>query len=306
MKCRTIVPLLFVATVPTFLLAAEPSAFGAGDLSSPEPYGLTSSEKVILETKDRLKKVAQKSNSQASQLDSLRERIDGLQSIVESIGRKTHNNNVNLQKLKEEENSALTNSSEYQARLAESIEENSKKIEDLKLSLLEISKSLDKINAEYVTKNEFNGLVKNVNDFKNLLAKELQGSTNRNKSKSTSAKISSPELYNLAKKNYNRKYYTKAIANYEELIKRKYKPAYAHYMIGDMYYKRKDYAKAISYFKKSAALYSKASYMPKLMLHTAISMERTGDKSHARSFYKAIIAKYPNSKEAKEAKRRLK
>ncbi|MEN4053470.1 MULTISPECIES: tetratricopeptide repeat protein [Sulfurimonas] len=304
MKRSAIVSAFIVATAPIYLLAAEPSAFGAGDLSSPEPYGLTSSEKVILETKDKLKKVAQKSNSQASQLDSLRERIDGLQSIVESISRKTHNNKINLQKLKEEEELGFTSANEYQVRLSESIQENSKKIEELKLSILEISKLLDEINTHYVTKDEYNSLVKSVNDFKDLVAKELK-SGKRGKSNSSS-KISSAELYNLAKKNYDKKYYTKAIANYEELIKRKYKPAYAHYMIGEMNFKRKNYARAISYFKKSSQLYSKAKYMPTLMLHTAISMDRTGDKAHAKSFYKAIIAKYPNSKEASEAKRRLK
>jgi len=302
MKYSAIVSLLIVAAVPTLLLSAEPSAFGAGDLSSPEPYGLTSNEKVILETKDKLKKVAQKSNSQASQLDSLRERIDGLQSIVESISRKTHNNKINLEKLKEEEDTGFANATEYQTRLSESIQQNSQQIEELKASIVELSKLLDTVNAQYVTKDEYNALVKNVNDFKDLVAKELKSGK---KSKSQTSKISSAELYNLAKKNYDKKYYTKAIANYEELIKRKYKPAYAHYMIGEMNYKRKNYANAISYFKKSSQLYSKASYMPTLMLHTAISMDKTGDKSHAKSFYKAIIAKYPSSKESKEAKRRL-
>ena len=302
MKKNAIVSLLIVAAIPTLLLSAEPSAFGAGDLSSPEPYGLTSSEKVILETKDKLKKVALKSSSQASQLDSLRERIDGLQSIVESIGRKTHNNQINLEKIKEDESTGFANATEYQTRLSESIQQNSKQIEELKTSLLEVSKLLDTVNAEYVTKEEYNSLVKSFNDFKTLVAKELKSPKH---TKSSASKISSAELYNLAKKNYDKKYYTKAIANYEELIKRKYKPAYAHFMIGEMNYKRKNYAKAISYFKKSSQLYSKASYMPTLMFHTAISMDRTGDKSHAKAFYKAIIAKYPSSKEAKEAKRRL-
>ena len=302
MKKNAIVSLLIVAAIPTLLLSAEPSAFGAGDLSSPEPYGLTSSEKVILETKDKLKKVALKSNSQASQLDSLRERIDGLQSIVESIGRKTHNNQINLEKIKEDESTGFANATEYQTRLSESIQQNSKQIEELKASLLEVSKLLDTVNAEYVSKEEYNTLVKSFNDFKTLVAKELKSSKSVH---SSASKMSSAALYNLAKKNYDKKYYTKAIANYEELIKRKYKPAYAHYMIGEMNYKRKNYAKAISYFKKSSQLYSKASYMPTLMLHTAISMDKTGDKAHAKSFYKAIIAKYPSSKEAKEAKRRL-
>ena len=302
MKQSVIAISFLVPALSTLLLAAEPSAFGAGDLSSPEPYGLTSSEKVILETKDKLKKVAQKSNSQASELDSLRERIDGLQSIVESIGRKTHNNKINLQKLQEEENTGFATANEYQTRLASSIEENSKKIENLKKAFLEVSQLIDTINAHYVTKDEYNTLVKSVNDFKVLVAKELKTGK---KVKSTSSKIASPDLYNLAKKNYDRKHYTKAIANYEELIKRNYRPARAHYMIGEMYYKRKDYAKAITYFKKSAALYSKASYMPSLLLHTAVSMDRTGDKAHARAFYKAVIAKYPKSTEAKEAKKRL-
>ncbi len=303
MKCSAIVSTFIIATAPIYLLAAEPSAFGAGDLSSPEPYGLTSSEKVILETNDKLKKVALKSNSQASQLDSLRGRIDGLQSIVESISKKTHNNKINLQKLKEEEKLGFAGAHEYQARLNESIRENSKKIKELKLTILETSKLLDEINTHYVTKAEYNSLVKSINDFKDLVAKELK-SKKRRKVNSIS-KISSPELYNLAKKNYDKKYYAKAIANYEELIKRKYRPAYAHYMIGEMNFQRKNYARAISYFKKSSQLYSRAKYMPTLMLHAAISMDRTRDRAHGKSFYKAIIVKYPNSKEASEAKRRL-
>ena len=252
MKRSTIISTLIIATAPIYLFAAEPSAFGAGDLSSPEPYGLTSNEKVILETKDKLKKVAQKSNSQASQLDSLRERIDGLQSIVESISRKTHNNKITLQKLKEEEDAGFASANEYQTRLGESIEQNSQKIEELKTTILELSKLLDEINAQYVTKDEYNTLVKSVNDFKDLVAKELK--SGKKSKASSSSKISSAKLYNLAKKNYDKKYYTKAIANYEELIKRKYKPAYAHFMIGEMNYKRENYAKAIFYFKKSSQL----------------------------------------------------
>jgi len=302
MKNSAIVSLLIVAAVPTLLLSAEPSAFGAGDLSSPEPYGLTSNEKVILETKDKLKKVAQKSNSQAGQLDSLRERIDGLQSIVESIGRNTHNNRINLDKLKEEENLGFSNATEYQTRLSDSIQQNAKQIEEIKANILELSKLLDEINAKYVTKDEYNTLVTSVNDFKDLVAKELKSGK---KATSHSSKQSSAAIYNLAKKYYDKKYYTKAIQNYEVLIQRRYKPAYAHYMIGEMNYKRKNYANAISYFKKSSSLYAKAKYMPILMLHSAISMDKTGDKAHAKAFYNAIIAKYPNSKEAKEAKQRL-
>ena len=292
----------FIVAVPLYLSASEPSAFGAGDLSSPEPYGLTPNEEVILKTKKELKKIEHKSKSQESQLDSLRERIDGLQSIIESLSRKAHNNKVNLEKLKDDENRSLTNMSEYEQRLAESIEENSKKIEEMKSILLETTTELEK---NYVTKDDYNRLVRRFNNFKSLVSKELKTGGSKSSHSSKSSKLSSAELAKLAKKNFDRKYYTKAIEEYEELIARNYKPAYAHYMIGEMKYRRKNYAEALTYFKKSSQLYSKASYMPTLLLHSAIAMDKTGDKAHARKFYNAVIAKYPNSKEAKEAKRLL-
>jgi len=293
--------LVVVVFVSSLSFAAEPSAFGAGDLTAPNPYGLTPNEKVILQTKDTLKKVAINTKSQANELDSLRERIDGIQSIVENLSIKSHNNKINLQKLKEENQVNIDNIHEFQTRLGEEIHNNTQEIEKLKAMVLELSKVIDKINAAYVTKDEFNSLVNDVNSFKTLVTKEIKSK----KSTIKSTRTSSAKLYNQAKKYFDKKYYTKAIQNYKELIKRKYKPAYAHYMIGEMNFKRKNYAEAISYFKKSASLYDKASYMPKLMLHTAIAMDKTGDKKHAKAFYNALVAKYPQSKEAKEAKKYL-
>lgn len=302
--------LLLSCFLPIFSLADEPSAFGAGDLSSSNPYGLTSNEKVLLETKKHLHKVAVKSNNQENELDSLRERIDGLQSIIESLSRKAHNNKIKIEKQSELNNLKSKNSSEYEKRLSEIVTANSDSIETLKEAIAQqktlmgdMSLLLDTINKEYVSKKEFNELVNDVNNFKDLVAKELK--SRKATSKSSASKKSSADLYNEAAKLYKKKYYTKAIANYETLIKRKYKPAYAHYMIGEMNYKRKNYADALSYFKKSAALYSKASYMPTLMLHTALSMKKTGDSAHADAFFKAIVAKYPNSTEAKEARKYL-
>lgn len=293
--------LLLITFVSTFSFASEPSAFGAGDLTSSNPYGLTQNEKVILQTKDTLKKVATYTKSQASQLDSLRERIDGMQSIVENLSIKSHNNKVSLRKLKDESNANIENIHQFQTRLGENIEKNTQEIKKLHGMILELSKVVDKINTEHVSKDEFNALIRDVNNFKTLVAKEI-----KSKKKSVkSPKVSSAKLYNQAKAYYNKKYYTKAIQNYKELIKRNYKPAYSHYMIGEMYFKRKNYADAISYFKKSASLYDKASYMPTLLLHSAIAMDKTGDKEHAKAFFNAIVAKYPNSKEAKKAKKFL-
>lgn len=301
---RTIAITLFSASLFTSLHCAEPSAFGAGDLSSETPYGLTPDEKLILETNKKLKKVDISTKTHASQLDSLRERIDGLQNIVEALSRKSHNNKIALQQIEDKDKQDAQHSDEYQKRLSEVMQENTQNIKLLQEQVLTISKLVDQINASYVSKEEFNALVEDINQFKTLVTKELKNGATAKKTEGSS-KISSAELYNEAKANYDKKYYTKALEQYSELIDRKYKPAYAHYMIGEIYYKRKDYAKAISYFKKSSNLYSKGSYMPVLMLHTANAMDKTGDKTHAKSFYQAIIAKYPDSKEAQKAKKLL-
>ena len=310
---RSVLVVLFTAAVPLLLVSAEPSAFGAGDLSNPEPYGLTSNEKVILDNKDKLRKVVVKSNNQANEVDSLRERIDGLQSIIESLSRKAHNNKITLNRLNEESTLKSENSDEYEKRLSEVIQSNSKniseiksEIEKIKAVISEVSLLVDIINKDYVTKAEFNDLVNDVNNFKTLMVKELKSSKTTSSSKSKLSGKTNGQIATEAKAYFNKKYYKDAIASYEYLIKKNYKPANAHYMIGEMNYKRKNYSNAISYFKKSSSLYTKASYMPTLMLHTAISMDKTGDKANAQKFFGAVVAKYPQSSEAKEAKKYIK
>lgn len=300
---RIILVVFFATIVPFNLISAEPSAFGAGNLDTPEPYGLTPSEKVILQNKDKLKKVVVKSNNQANEVDSLRERIDGLQTIIEGLSRKSQENKLALKNLDEKNTQELISSNEYEKRLSEISQANSLDIKDMKLAIYELTTLLNTVNTAYVSKDEFNTLVNDFNKFKELVSKELKKGFKPKKSKLDN--LSNAEVEKLAKENYNKKYYTKSIEYYSHLIKKNYRPARAHYMLGEIKYYRKNYADAIAYFKKSASLYSKASYMPVLMLHTAVSMDKTGDKKNAKTFYKGVIAKYPNSKEAKMAKSNL-
>jgi len=301
MKQSTIA-VIFMVFVPLLLNSAEPSAFGAGDIDSSSPYGLTSTEKVILQNKNKLHTVVVKSKNQENKVDSLRERLDGLQSIIENLSRQAHNNKIKLKKIETFNDENLHNNDEYSKRLSELVQTNIQSITETQNVVSELSLLTNSIQKDYVNKTEFNALVESFNTFKKLVAKEL---TKPSTSKKSVSKLKSPELYKHAKKMFDIKYYTKSIADYETLIERNYKPAYAHYMIGEMNFKRKNYANAITYFKKSSSLYAKASYMPRLMLHTAISMDKTGDKTHAELFYSAIMAKYPKTKEAREAKKFL-
>lgn len=303
MKDRLLVLFLTYFIFSLVLNADEPSAFGAGDLNNPSPYGLTQEEELLLQTKKNLKKVTVKSNNQSNKLESLRDRIDGLQSIIENLSRKAHTNRLELKNLDKQNNDRINSSSEFEKRLIESTRINSEEISKLKVVIVELSTMLDNINKNYVSKDEFNSLVKDVNRFKDLIAKELKVSPTKNSSSFKSN--SKAQIAKDARKHFNNKRYTKSIEMYSYLIEKNYKPARAHYMIGEMKYYRKDYSEAIAYFKKSAKLYSKASYMPDLMLHTAFAMKYNGDKKNAKSFFRAITKKYPKSVHAKEAKKQL-
>lgn len=303
MKCSLLT--LLIAALPTLLVSAEPSAFGAGNLNNPNPYGLTPSEQTLLETKKKLTQVSVKSNNQANELESLRERIDGLQSVIESLSRKSHANKMSLQSIKELGDESAKANDEYQQRVGDAVELNKKNIDTQKSELAKVIALVKKIESSYVSKDEFNTLVQNVNDFKALISKELESPKATTNDSGSEKSLSSAEIYDRAKMNFDRKYYTDAIKDYEQLIKNNYKPAYAHYMIGEMNFRRKNYANAISYFKQSSALYSKASYMPTLMLHTAISMHESGDTTKAKTFFNAVVQKYPDSQEAQKAKEYL-
>jgi len=309
---------IVVALVTTLLISslnAEPSAFDAGNINNPNPYGLTQEEEQLLENKkhlnkvsdnlvdvtSKLKKVTVKSNNQVNELDSLRSRIDGLQGILENLSRKEHLNKKSLRTLDEMNKQRLKSANEYETRLGEAVQANAKEIAKIQLALSALTVVVDKINKDYVTKAEYNALVLDVNNFKDIVTKELSSTTKKtefsNKSKAQIAKE--------AKVFYDKQHYSKSIKFYSYLIQQNYKPARAHYMIGEMNYYRKNYSEAIAYFKKSAKLYSKATYMSILMLHTGVSMRHIGDEKNAKAFLKGTIKKYPGTKAAKEAKKQL-
>ena len=297
MRLALLLPLLLL---PFTLLADEPSAFGAGNLDSDNPYGLTTAEKKIVQNNNSLKQNKRKLNSNQNDIESLRERIDGLQSVLESIAMKSQKNKVALGDIsKSRENEGLS-TQERLVVLETQIATNGENVVQLKTAIEELSKPMDEQSATHVTKEEYNVLVEDVNAFKVLVAGEL-----KKKSKKSSSNTSSGDLATQAKKHYDKKSYAKALNDYKELVNRKYKPAYGHYMIAQCYFAQKEYGKSIAHYKESASRYKKASYMPTLMLRTAYSMSQVGETANAKKFYNAVIAKYPGSTEAEKAERYL-
>ena len=287
---------------------AEQSVFGAGDLNSPTPYGLTPAEEVIVKNKKIVKQNETKIKKVDSKIGQIYEKVEGLESIYEGESRKLNSLSIDFKKqstqldiLKEKSNSHNQQIELLQddvLLLKSQIEQNSKNIELLKKSFDKIVTLVNKINKEYVTKDEFNKLL-------SMLDKKLVSTTPVKKS-STVPKKSNRELMKEVRILFKKDYFTKAIPILEHLISVKHRPAECNYYMGEINYYRDNYKDALHYFKTSMMLYDKASYLPKLLLHSAISFEKTGDMDNAKNFYNTIIDVYPDTNEAKEASKKIK
>lgn len=280
-----------LSLLSTLLFASEPSVFGAGNLNAPQPYGLTAEEKLILENKQEIQAVVQKNNIQNAKVETVTERLDGLQTIVEGLGQSVNEHKMALQK--------ITETSGSEGNLSSSINElrqqtaiNSENITQLKTLLEELSHLVDSVNTSYVSKEEFL-----------LLMKQLK-ITLPSKGES-SAKMDTKAIEKKAKELFDQKKYEDAQSYYQILIQKKYKADEANFWIGESYFYRKEYKQAVSYYKESASLNDKASYMPTLLLHTGQAMEKNGDITSAKAFYKATLNRYSGTGAANEAQERL-
>ena len=308
-----LVSIIFLFVSASF---AETSMFGAGDLNSDTPYGLTKTEEVIVKNKKIVIKNEKKLKKTNTQLQDLNERVDGIESLLEGESLKLNkvfislNKNIDEFKLysqnttdeiqtNKESISKIENSINADIQTIQSqIKNNNENIKTIKESFDKITKLVNEINNNYVTKKEFNKLI-------SLLDKQETKSNVKTVAK-TVKKKSNAERLKEAKLLFKKDNFTKAIIIFEDLISKNYKPAESNFYVGEIKYYRKKYKDALYYFKNSMTLYDKASYLPKLLLHSAISFEKTGDNENAQNFYSTIVDIYPESNEAKEASKKIK
>lgn len=311
--------------ITSFVSAKEVSAFGAGDISSPNPYGLTSTEKHILHNKNKLDKFDTSVKTVRTTIESLSERIDGLESILEGDSKKLHDNVNNLNQViqtttlhsRQLEQSktdtvqlrididniklVIEKLLEDQQVIIQNEEGLKKDLSTLKKHQDSLTKLVNSINSVYVSQNE---LKSNMSQFVTKQQFDKLVSLIEKKKKKSSSK-SKKQMMEEARSLFKKQHFTKAIPMYEELIQLNYKPAESNYTLGEMWYVRKKYKKAISYFKQSALLYDKGWWMPNLLFHSAISFEKINDLDNAATFYSTLIEIYPDSKQAKEAQKNI-
>ena len=306
--------LLYILLLANLCKADQVSVFGAGNLNSPNPYGLTNTEKNILKNKKELGSIDSKVKDVRSTVSSVNQRLDGLESIYEGDSAKLNKTVIKLNNLildveaNKKDIADVKNVSNQILLMQEEISiENKKNLDALKLAIKKLTRLVNKINARYISEKEFKKnmsqfiTVKEFNAFKRSLGKKTN----------TPIKAKSPIINDKnalmieAKALFKRDRFTKAIPMFEKLISVNYKPAENNFYLGEIWYYRKKFDDAIRHFKISANLYDKASYMPKLLLHSAISFEKINDLDNAGNFYSTLIDVYPESKEAKQAYKNL-
>jgi tol-pal system protein YbgF len=79
----------------------------------------------------------------------------------------------------------------------------------------------------------------------------------------------------------------------------------AQFWIGETYYGKKDYEKAILEYEKAIAKYPEGDKVPAALLKQALAFLELGDKTNGRNLLKRVIERYPHSEQADMAKKRL-
>jgi TolA-binding protein len=278
---------LISSILTSILLANEPSVYGAGDIDSPNPYGLTKTEKNILKNRREIQNLKNK-------VQEYQNRIDGLISVI---------NGLNKEVLSLKEQMKIMNKS-----IAKNSHNDNNKTYAL---LLELGTIVDKINNTYVSKEELNQILSanqsQIDKYNTTNIPESINNNNQNTEINNNEEIEEDisTIYRQGVQLFSRKSYNFAKEKFEKALKKDYKPAPTNYYLGEIAYYTKNYNEAIDYYKKSASLYDNATYMKVLYLHTAISLYRIGEKEQARKFFEFVIDNYPNTKSAEIAKKYL-
>ncbi|WP_456480627.1 tetratricopeptide repeat protein [Nautilia sp.] len=285
------------------IIFADVNPFKAGDLNTPNPYGLTPQEKTILQNKKNINKnskeiselkkslkkfessIAQKFvlydqsiselENKLSSFDTILSEIDSAKIAIDSIKKELKNKEKNLT----------------------DITEKIKTLEE-KISALEAQNDSIKQTIEEITK------VQNEN-FQNL-SSSIQDILNQLKQLNSVSHISPKEAFDEAKKNFFDGKLEKARELFLYSLQKGHMPATSSYYLGEIAFKKRRYKEALAYYKKSITLYpKKTSFTARLLYHTGVSFKKLNQKNRAKLTFKKIISDFPGSKYALLAKKEL-
>lgn len=79
----------------------------------------------------------------------------------------------------------------------------------------------------------------------------------------------------------------------------------AQFWIGETYYQKKDFEKAILEYEKAISKYPESSKIPAALFKQALSFLELGDKANARNLLRRVIERFPHSEQSEMAKKKL-
>jgi TolA-binding protein len=269
MKHRSLLHSFVAILLMQSLLLAESSFFGDNGFGSETEESARTYEERRVESQPTLLSLKR-------QIQRQNERIDGLTTLVEGMS-------ASLFELQQKMNAPVRSSEEKEL-------------------LKELAEKIDKIDKTYVSKSELKEILENLGKLKSASPKPTpkQSSEEKFKGKSNAA------IYSEGVRLFGKRRYDDSRERFRYTEKKGYKPAASNYYLGEISYYTKAYDNAVFYYKKSAGLYDKASYIDVLLLHTGISLEKSGKKEQAKIFFQNVIENYADRKSAKIAKEHLK
>lgn len=137
---------------------------------------------------------------------------------------------------------------------------------------------------------------------------EPSGSGPEGKSEESTEADTPESVYNRAKKLFDDQKFEQARGVFKEFLK-KYpdsdKADNARFWIADSYYREKWYEKAILEYQKVIEDYEDGNKVPAAFLKQGYAFSNLGENANARLIFNELIKKYPDSKEAEIAEKKL-
>ncbi len=252
--------------------------------------------------------------------------IDRLQSEIQTLQRENNFNKNQLSELKAENQRLRADLFLQLGNLQSETRALSTSIEEYKELLKKPSKEVDRIREETegrlkVLEERRKNQEEKIRELENRL-KESSGSstgaTPIEPEKSASAKEISAELkgvstgmgdlYKDAYETYHKGDLEGARRKFETFLKQYPNTELsdnAQFWIGETYYLRKDYERAILEYEKAIVKYPEGDKIPAALFKQALAFLELGDKTNAKNLLKRVIEKYPQSDQAEAAKKKL-
>lgn len=305
-----------------FLFGEEPSAYKAGDLNSPNPYGLTSSEKKIIEQNKNIQNISTKLFDTAQSQSELRNEIDGIKSIM--VG---HSEKIKKfeQKIETDTNNSLSVQN-LEKKFDDNLKLQNENYDKIMSTLSALASLIDDTRDTYISKEQLKAILgKNYKEISVSIKKSASVLDKNISLKATDEKpvaiedvpketqkeippqSSATDLFKKGQQEFRENKLQEAKATLEELKAKDpvYKKAITEYYLGEIAYKNSAYKDALVHYQASVEADEKASYIPIILFRTGISLEKTGDKASAKKILNSLIKNYPDHYLVAPAKKRL-